>query len=78
MCDAVPFTFIPMTQASAEKVANVFIGAAIVGAAYYVVKTPPLRRLAWRLTVAALTGTIPAWLTQEIRNGWEASAPPTI
>ena len=67
-----------MTQASAEKVANLLIGTAIVGAAYYVVKTPPLRRLAWRLAIAALTGTIPAWLTQEIRNGWEASAPPNI
>jgi hypothetical protein len=67
-----------MTQASAEKVANVLIGAALVGAAYYVVKTPPLRKLAWRLAVAAATGTIPAWLTQEIRNGWEASAPPNI
>ncbi len=67
-----------MTHASAEKIASVLIGTAIAGAAYYVVKTPPLRRLAWRLTIAALTGTIPAWLTQEIRNGWEASAPPNI
>ena len=67
-----------MTEASAEKVANVLIGAAIVGAAYYVVKTPSLRKIAWRLAVAAATGTIPAWLTQEIRNGWEASAPPNI
>jgi hypothetical protein len=67
-----------MTQANAEKVANVFIGAAVVGAAYYVIRTPQLRRVAWRLTVAALTGTIPAWLTQEIRNGWEASARPNI
>jgi hypothetical protein len=67
-----------MTQATAEKVANVLIGAAVVGTAYYVVKTPPLRRLAWRLTIAALTGTIPTWLVQEIRNGWEASARPNI
>jgi hypothetical protein len=67
-----------MTHANAEKVANVLIGAAIAGAAVYIIKTPPLRRLAWRLGVAALTGTIPAWLTQEIRNGWEASAPPNI
>jgi uncharacterized membrane protein len=64
-----------MTHANAEKIANVLIGAALAGAAFYVLKTPPLRRLAWRLTLAAVTGTIPAWLTQEIRNGWEASAP---
>jgi hypothetical protein len=64
-----------MTQANAEKVANVLMGAAVVGVTFYVLKTPPLRRLAWRLTVAALTGTIPAWLAQEVRTGWEASAP---
>jgi hypothetical protein len=67
-----------MTQATAEKVANVLIGAAVAGAVYYVVKTPPLRRLAWRLTIAAVTGTIPVWLVQEIRNGWEASGRPNI
>jgi hypothetical protein len=63
-----------MTQENAEKVANVLIGAAVAGAAFYVLKTPPLRRFAWRLTVSALTGTIPAWLTQEMRAGWERSA----
>jgi hypothetical protein len=63
-----------MTESSAEKVANVLIGTAAIGIAYYVLKTPPLRRAAWRLAVAALTGTIPAWVTHEIRNGWEASA----
>ena len=63
-----------MTQANAEKVANVLIGAAIAGAAVYIVKTPRLRRMAWRLALAALTGTIPAWFAQEARAGWEASA----
>lgn len=69
-----------MTQSSAERFANVVIGAAAIGVAYYVLKTPQLRRVAWRLAVAAVTGTIPAWVSQEIRNGWEASgaysAPP--
>jgi hypothetical protein len=65
-----------MTQSQAEKIANVVIGAAAIGAAYYVLKTPPLRRLVWRLTAVALTGFIPAWLTQEIRASWDASAPP--
>jgi hypothetical protein len=63
-----------MTQSSAEKFANVLMGAAAVGVAYYVIRTPQLRRAAWRLGVAALTGTIPAWVSQEIRNSWEASA----
>lgn len=63
-----------MTQASAERLANVIVGAAVIGATYYVVKTPRLRRLAWQLTVAAITGTVPAWLADQIKAGWEASA----
>jgi hypothetical protein len=63
-----------MTQASAEKVTNVILGAAAVGAAYYVLKTPRLRRLAWQLSVAAITGTLPAWFGEQIKAGWEASA----
>ncbi len=65
-----------MTQSSAEKFANVVMGVAAVAAAYYVLKTPQLRRIAWRLGVAALTGTIPAWVSQEIRNSWEAAGAP--
>ena len=65
-----------MTQSSAEKFANVVMGVAAVAAAYYVLKTPQLRRVAWRLGVAALTGRIPAWITQEIRNSWEAAGAP--
>jgi len=65
-----------MTQSQAENVANIVIGAAAIGAAYYVMKTPSLRRLAWQLTVAAITGTIPAWMTREIRESWEASGAP--
>jgi hypothetical protein len=63
-----------MTQASAEKITNVILGVAAVGAAYYVLKTPRLRRLAWQLSVAAITGALPAWLGEQIKAGWEASA----
>jgi predicted lysophospholipase L1 biosynthesis ABC-type transport system permease subunit len=62
-----------MTQSTAEKVATVLIGVAVAGVAYYVLRTPQLRRGAWRLGVAALTGTIPAWVSQEVRDSWEAS-----
>jgi hypothetical protein len=65
-----------MTERSAEKVASIAIGAAVVGAAYYVLRNPHLRQVAWRLGVAALTGTVPAWVTREIRDGWEASGRP--
>jgi len=66
-----------MTQSSAEKFANVVIGAAAVGAAFYVLKTPRLRTLAWQFSVAALTGMMPAWFSREIRAGWEASGQPS-
>jgi hypothetical protein len=62
-----------MTQSSAERLANIAIGAATVGVAIYVLKTPHLRRLAWQLSLAAITGTLPAWFSQEIRAAWEAS-----
>jgi len=62
-----------MTQSSAEKVATVVLCAAAAGAAYYVLRTPQLRRAAWRLGLVALTGTIPAWVSREIRDSWEAT-----
>ncbi len=65
-----------MTQTSADKIANVVIGVAAVGAAYYVLKTPRLRRIAWQMSVAAFTGTLPAWITREIRESWEAAGQP--
>jgi hypothetical protein len=65
-----------MNESSAQRLANVLIGAAVIGVAYYVIRTPPLRRMAWRLVVTAATGSLPLWLRQEIQQGWEASAPP--
>lgn len=67
-----------MTDGSAEKLANVVIGVAVAGAALYVVRTPSLRRMAVRLAMVTLTGTIPAWFRQEITESWRASgATPT-
>jgi hypothetical protein len=67
-----------MAQSSADKLANAVIGAVALSATYYVLKTPPLRRLAWQLTLATVTGIVPAWITQEIRASWEASAVPAM
>jgi hypothetical protein len=67
-----------MTQSSADKLANVVIGAVALGATYYVFKTPPLRRLAWQFALATVTGIVPAWITQEIRASWDASAVPAV
>jgi hypothetical protein len=62
-----------MTARTAQTVANVAIGAAALGAAYVIVRTPPLRRLAIGLALSALTGAIPAWLTREAQHAWAAS-----
>ena len=62
-----------MTEDSARTVANVVLGAAAIGAAVYIVKTPPLRRMAWRLAVMALTGTAPAWFRSELHRAWVES-----
>jgi hypothetical protein len=40
---------------------------------YYVIKTPPLRRMAWQLTRTALGATVPAWLMAETRRAWDES-----
>jgi hypothetical protein len=62
-----------MTEESARKVANVLLGAAAIGVAIYVVKTPPLRRMALRLAVTALTGTAPVWFRNELQRAWAES-----
>jgi len=65
-----------MTHTTSEKLADVALGAAAAGAAYYVLKTPSLRRMAWRFAVIGLTRTLPSWLHQEVRNAWDESGRP--
>ena len=62
-----------MKEETATKVANVAIGIAAVGAAYFVVRTPPLRRMALGLAMTALTGALPAWLAREAQHAWMVS-----
>ena len=62
-----------MTEDSARTVANVILAAAALGATYYVLKTPALRRLAWRLAVTGVTATLPAWISTEARRAWAES-----
>jgi hypothetical protein len=63
-----------MTQEQAEKTANILLGIAAAGAAYYVLKTPELRRAVWRAARAAVVSALPAWLMTEMRRGWSESA----
>jgi hypothetical protein len=62
-----------MTEATARKVANVALTVAVVGAAYVILKTPGLRRLAFGLAASALTGTVPAWVANEVQQAWMES-----
>ena len=62
-----------MTEQTARTVANLVLGATALSAAYVVLKTPSLRRMATGLVVAAVTGGVPAWLGREVQHAWDAT-----
>jgi hypothetical protein len=49
------------------------LGAAGVAAAFVVITTPPLRRLAFRAARVWLGGSVPAYLAGETRRAWAES-----
>ena len=59
-----------MTQENARTVANVVIAAAGVAAAYVVLTTPPLRRLAMQAGRLWLGASVPAYLVETTRQAW--------
>jgi len=63
-----------MTERQAERLANIVIGVAAAGAAFYILKTPSLRRMASGLARNAMAGSGPAWLLAETRRGWDGGA----
>lgn len=63
-----------MTETTARTVANVVLAAAAVAAAYVVLTTPSLRRVADRATRVWLGASVPAYLLREVRDAWVASA----
>ena len=63
-----------MTSASARTVANVVLVSAGVAAAYVVMTTPPLRRLAFRATRLWLGASVPLYLLGQTRRAWVESA----
>jgi hypothetical protein len=62
-----------VTEDNARTVANVVLGAAAIGAAVIILRTPTLRRLAFGLVRAAITVGIPAWVSREVREAWQAA-----
>jgi hypothetical protein len=62
-----------MTENSARTAANVVLAAAGIGAAYVILTTPPLRRLALRAVEFWLGASIPAYVMSETRRAWAQS-----
>jgi hypothetical protein len=62
-----------MTRDAAHTTANVVLAAAGLAAAYVVMTTPPLRRLAFLAARIRLGASIPAYLVGETRRAWIAS-----
>jgi hypothetical protein len=66
-----------MTSANARTVANVVLASAGVAAAYVILTTPSLRRLALRGARLWLGASIPMYLANQTREAWVASGSPT-
>jgi hypothetical protein len=62
-----------MTDASARAVANAILITAGAAAAYIVITSPPLRRLAAIGIRWWLGAGVPAFLIGEVKTAWEAS-----
>ena len=62
-----------MTKANARAVANVVVGIAGVAAAYVVLTTPSLRRLAGRGIRWWLGASVPLYLLQQAGAAWVES-----
>jgi hypothetical protein len=62
-----------MTPERSDQVATVLIAVAAIGIVGLVVRTPALRRAAWRVAVDELTHTLPAWFRQQVQHAWNES-----
>jgi hypothetical protein len=63
-----------VTDTTAKTVANVVLATAGVAAAYVILTTPPLRRLAVRATRVWLGASVPVYLLTQVRHAWVESA----
>jgi hypothetical protein len=62
-----------MTKAAARTAANAVLVTAGVAAAYVILTTPSLRRLAIGSTRLWLGGSVPAYLLKEVGRAWAES-----
>jgi hypothetical protein len=62
-----------MNESTARTLANTLLGAAALGALWYVARTPQLRRLALGVIRTSLTVTLPAYVFKEVQAAWQQS-----
>jgi hypothetical protein len=62
-----------MTEARARMVANMVIVSAGAAAAYVVLTTPPLRRLAWLGVRWWLGASLPLYVATQVSQAWVES-----
>jgi hypothetical protein len=63
-----------VTESGAHTAANLVVAAMGVAAAYVVLTTPPLRRLAIRGVRVWLGASVPIYLARQVRQAWMESA----
>ena len=62
-----------MTATTARTVANVVLASAGVAAAYVVITTPSLRRLAMRVVRVWLGASVPVYMFKQAHHAWVES-----
>jgi hypothetical protein len=62
-----------MTSTDARTVANVVLASAGVAAAYVIITTPPLRRLALLAVRIWLGASVPVYLAKQVTGAWVES-----
>jgi len=62
-----------VTRGGARTAANVVLASAGIAAAYVIVTTPPLRRLASAAIRVWLGASVPIYLAWQIRQAWMES-----
>ena len=67
-----------MTAPTARTVANLLLATAGVAAAYVVITTPPLRRLAARAIRLWLGASVPVYLIAQAGRAWQESGTRTL
>ena len=65
-----------MTSTNARTGANVVLVSAGAAAAYVIVTTPPLRRLALRIVRIWLGASVPVYLARQVHEAWVESGRP--